>query len=171
MKVASRFTVIPEAFLNGSVADTAANWGRFVNTHGGKGRNLPCDLHNEHHSCCKSSVLPERLALGFERQTGIHPEATAHSRKSDAKDMQIVVEVVLKARILEVIDKRCQSKFPNFSPNPLDRIDKDKMMKWIEKKAIQQSNIQSYTTDSDTEDEEDSERDINVVDEPNEMDY
>ena len=23
-------------------------WGRFVNTHGGKGRNLPCDLHNEH---------------------------------------------------------------------------------------------------------------------------
>ena len=71
--------------------------------------------------------------------------------------MQIVVEVVLKARILEVIDKRCHSKFPNFSPNPLDRIDRDNMMKWIEKKAKQQSNIQSYTTDSDTEDEEDSE--------------
>ena len=59
------------------------------------------------------------------RQTGIHPEATDHSRKSDAKDVQIVVEVVLKARILEVIDKRCQSKFPNFSPNPLDRIERD----------------------------------------------
>ena len=57
----------------------------------------------------------ERLALGFERQTGIHPEATDHSRKSDAKDVQIVVEVVLKARILELIDKRCQSKFPNMS--------------------------------------------------------
>ena len=23
-------------------------WGRFVNTHGGNGRNIPCDLHNEH---------------------------------------------------------------------------------------------------------------------------
>ena len=67
----------------------------------------------------------ERHALGFERQTGIHPEATDHSRKSDAKDVQIVVEVVLKARILEVIDKRCQSKFPTFSPNPLDRIERD----------------------------------------------
>ena len=100
----------------------------------------------------------ERLALGFERQTGIHPEAIAHSRKSDAKDVQIVVQVVLKASILEVIDKRCHSKFPNFSPNPLDRIDGDKMMKWTEKKARQQSNMQSYTTDSDTEDEEDSER-------------
>ena len=47
-----------------------------------------------------------RLALGFERQTGIHPEATDHSRKSDAKDAQIVVVVVLKARIFEVIDNQ-----------------------------------------------------------------
>ena len=23
-------------------------WGRFINTHGGSGRNPPCDLHNEH---------------------------------------------------------------------------------------------------------------------------
>ena len=43
-------------------------------------------------------------------------------------------------------------------------------MEWIEKKAKQESNIQSYTTDSDSEDEEDSERDINVVDELNETD-
>ena len=163
-----------------------------MNTHGGKGCNLPCDLHNEHVNRLYKQLVAnvganftesastraaravsslERLALGFERQTGIHPKTTAQSRKSDVKDVQIVVEVVLKARILEVIDKRCQSKFLNFFPNPLDRIDRDKMMKWIEKKAKQQSNIQSYTTDSDNEDEEDSERDINVVDEPNEMDY
>ena len=108
-----------------------------MNTHGGKGRNLPCDLHNEHvnrlnskHGSASTRAARavssfERLALGFVRQTGIHPEATDHSRKSDAKDVQIVVEVVLKARILEVIDKRCQSKFANFSPNPLDRIERD----------------------------------------------
>ena len=23
-------------------------WNRFINTHGGLGRNIPCDLHNEH---------------------------------------------------------------------------------------------------------------------------
>ena len=23
-------------------------WGRFINTRGGKGQNIPCDLHNEH---------------------------------------------------------------------------------------------------------------------------
>ena len=101
-----------------------------VNPHGGKGHNLPCDLHNEHVNRLYKQLIAnmgavsslERLALGFERQTGIHPEATDHSRKSDAKDVQIVVEVVLKARILY---KRCQSKFPTFSPNPLDRIERD----------------------------------------------
>ncbi|KAL5503021.1 hypothetical protein EMCRGX_G009900 [Ephydatia muelleri] len=85
-------------------------------SHGGKGRNLPCDLHNEHVNRLYKQIYQtwsastraaravssfERLALGFVRQTGIHPEETDHSRKSDAKDVQIVVEVVLKARILE----------------------------------------------------------------------
>ena len=95
-----------------------------MNTHGGKGLNIPCDLHNEHvnklykeiigntganftkfastHAARAVSSL-ERLSLGFERQTGIHQGETAHSRRSDAKDVQIVAEVVLKGRILEVI--------------------------------------------------------------------
>ena len=129
-------------------------WGRFVNTHGGKGLNIPCDLHNEHvnklykeiigntganftkfastHAARAVSSL-ERLSLGFERQTGIHQGETAHSRRSDAKDVQIVAEVVLKGRILELIHERCHSKFSNFSPNPLGRIDRRKMMKWIKK--------------------------------------
>ena len=42
----------------------------------------------------------ERLALGFEKQTGIHREATAHSRRSDAKDVQIVAEVVLRETLM-----------------------------------------------------------------------
>ena len=115
-----------------------------MNTHGGKGLNIPCDLHNEHVNKLYKEIIGntgakfastraaravsslERLSLGFERQTGIHQGETAHSRRSDATDVQIVAEVVLKGRILEVIDKRCHSKFPNFSPNPLDRIDRDK---------------------------------------------
>ena len=55
--------------------------------------------------------------------------------------MRIVAEIVLKGRILEVINGRCHSKFHNFSPNPLYRLDSDKMMKWIEKKAKQHTII------------------------------
>ena len=267
MKVARRFTVIPEAFLNESVPDTGdrvhsyaqvlchfaaivhlftdackegdgecvircwklcmlhfhaerktkyalealrlqfqlvtlqpnlahqLTWGRFVNIHGGKGRNIPCDLHNEHVNKLYKEIIGnmganftefastraaravsslERLALGFERHTGIHPEATAHSRRSDVKDVQIVAEVVLQAKILEVIDERYHSKFPNFSSNPLNRFDMDKMIIWIQKKAKQHSKISdtqsnnSAGSDDDDEDEEDS---AIVVDEINEMDY
>ena len=37
----------------------------------------------------------ERYALGFERQTGNHQEATAHSRGSDVKNVQMVVELLM----------------------------------------------------------------------------
>ena len=267
MKVARRFTVIPEAFLNESVPDTGdrvhsyaqvlchfaaivhlftdackegdgervircwklcmlhfhaerktkyalealrlqfqlvtlqpnlvhqLTWGRFVNTHGGKGQNYPCDLHNEHVNKLYKEIIEnmganftefastraaravsslERLALGFERHTGIHPKATVHSRRSDVKDVQIVAEVVLQAKILEVIDERYHSKFPNFSSNPLNKFDMDKMIIWIQKKAKQHSKISdtqsnnSAGSDDDDEDEEDS---AIVVDEINEMDY
>ena len=125
-------------------------------------KNKSCDLHNEHVNKLYKEIIGnmgakftefastraaravpslERLALGFERQTGIHPEATAHSRRSDAKDVQIVVQVVLKARILEVIDDRCHSKFPNFSSYPLHRFDRDRVIIWIKKKAKQHSKI------------------------------
>ena len=107
-----------------------------MNTHGGKGRNLPCDPHNEHVNRHYKQLIANMGALALVLQEQCPPlrgvllvlrdrHPTDHSRKSDAKDVQIVVEVVLKARILEVIDKRCQSKFPNFSPNPLDRIERD----------------------------------------------
>ena len=90
------------------------------------------------------------------------------------KDVQIVAEVVLQAKILEVIDERYHSKFPNFSSNPLNRFDMDKMIIWIQKKAKQHSKISdtqsnnSAGSDDDDEDEEDS---AIVVDEINEMDY
>ena len=113
-----------------------------MNTHGGKGRNLPCDLHNEHvnrlykqliaNSGAIALVLQEQcpplrglLLVLRDRQASIQRQLITAGIKSDAKDVQIIVEVVLKARMLEVIDKRCQSKFPNFSPNPLDRIERD----------------------------------------------
>ena len=162
-----------------------------MNTHGGKGRNIPCDLHNEHVNKPYKEIIGnmganftefpstraaravsslEKLALGFERQTGIHPEATAHRRRSDVKDVQIVAEVVLQARILEVIDERYHSKVPNFSSNPLNRLDRDKMIIWIQKKVKQHSKISDTSAGSDDDDEDEKDSAI-VVDEINEMDY
>eukprot|EP00731_Ephydatia_muelleri_P013473 Em0007g783a len=149
-------------------------WGRFVNTHGGKG-NMGANFTEFASTRAARAVSSlERLALGFERQTGIHPEATAHSRRTDAKDVQIVVEVVLKARILEVIDDRCHSKFPNFSSNPLHRFDRDRVIIWIKKKAKQHNKISdtlSINSADSVDEDEDEEDSAIVMDEINETDY
>ncbi len=62
-------------------------WGRFVNTHGG---NIPCDLHNEHVNitetastrAARSVTTISHLVESFDSEMGIHPESSAHSRKS-----------------------------------------------------------------------------------------
>lgn len=152
-------------------------WGRFVNTHGGQGRNLSCDLHNEHINhlykdmiCtmganftesastraarCVSSL--ERVANGFDRQTGIHLEATAHSRRADEKDVNIVVEVLLKANIMEVVAERYHSKFLDITLNPLERLNRDKMAQWIKKKAkeyTKRKELSPFVEDNEIENE------------------
>ena len=71
--------------------------------------------------------LLERLALAFDKHTGIHPEATAHSTREDEKHVKMVVDVVVKARVLEEIQNRYHSKFPKFSGNPLHTLNRGKM--------------------------------------------
>ena len=149
-------------------------WGRFVNTHRGPGRNLPCDLHNEHTNKLYKDIISnmgvnftkaastwsarsvsslERLSTGFDRQTGIHPEATAHSRRSDEKDVKIVVDVLQKAKVLVVIKDRAHRMFPKFCPDPLHKLNREKMVQWIKRKAREYTRSETATVyDSDTED-------------------
>lgn len=166
-------------------------WGRFVNTHGGKGRNIPCDLHNEHINKLYKDIVAnmganftevastraaravsslERLALAFDKHTGIHPEATAHTTREDEKDVKMVVDVVLKARVLDEIQNRYHSKFPKFSQNPLHTWNRKKMIEWIQAKAKQHSNISDTHPNPDSEDENDEEIDLTHVD-VDEVDY
>ena len=167
-------------------------WGRFVNTHGGKGRNIPCDLHNEHINklfkemigdmganfteeastrAARSISTLERLAIQYERQTGIHPQTTAHSRRSDEKDVFTIVKAVQKARVLDVVSKRSHSKFHAFSANPLRKLDREKMIKWIKKKAkdyIKRGNVMNAQDCDDDCDNDNDEEDNEEEDEDNE---
>ncbi len=120
-------------------------WGRFINTHGGQGRNLPCDLHNEHINKLFKDIISNmganftkaastwaarsvsslhRISMAFDKQTDIHPEATAHSTKSDEKDVKTVVDVLQKAEVLKVIVNRSHRMFPKFSPDPLHKLNR-----------------------------------------------
>ena len=119
-------------------------WGRFVNTHGGKGRNIPCDLHNEHVNKLYKEIIGnmganftefastraaravsslERLALGFERQTGSSSEGYPGHTHSQlvAVDSGRVVSYPGHRRDLKLYlrDVTTTNKFPPF---PMRRV-------------------------------------------------
>lgn len=98
-------------------------WGRFVNTHGGPGMNIPCDLHNEHINKFFKEVISNmganfteaastrvaravtslaHMAGRFNSESGIHPEATAHTTKSDKTDVMSVVKVLQQRDVLTI---------------------------------------------------------------------
>ena len=96
---------------------------RFANTHGGLGHNIPCDLHNEHINKLFKEIITNmgakfteeastraarsvsslaKIAKIFDSETDIHPEASAHSRKSDEQDVKTVVNMLQQSDVLSI---------------------------------------------------------------------
>ena len=152
-------------------------WGRFVNSHGSKGHNIPCDLHNEHINKLFKDVIRNmganfteiastrvaralttiaHLVEAFDSNTGINPGTTAHSRKSDEGDVRKIVAALLEQEILTVQPlPRYHSSFKTMTPNPLKSLDRPKLEKWIKSKLHQFSNrlavVRDSNADSDTD--------------------
>ena len=89
-------------------------WSRVVNTKGGPGNNVPVDLHNEHlnHAlknavaymganvatnsimqCGKSLNGLMQAVDNFDKENGVHPVSTEHTRSSLVKDENMILEV------------------------------------------------------------------------------
>ena len=150
-------------------------WGRFVNTHGGLGHNIPCDLHNEHVNKLFKEIISnmganfteeastraarsvsslERIAKIFDNETDIHKEASAHSRKSDEKDVKSVVKILQQSKVLSIYSGRCHVNFPTCPSNPLSKLNWDKLYVWIKEKAYNYSKFTFTTvTEHDSEEE------------------
>ena len=86
----------------------------------------------------------DKMAKRFDHQASIHPKATAHSRKSDGKDVKIVVEVVKTTKLLQHIEGRSH----------LHKLNRDAMNKCITTKAKEYNRF-IVTTESESEEEED----------------
>jgi L1 cell adhesion molecule like protein len=120
-------------------------WSRFVNTHGNSvGRNIPCDLHNEHlNRLCKvivqhlgankttKAIKTYSKCLGplyniltkFDDDTGFHSTSPSHTKASDIQDRDLILkELHENAQVFNYISKRCHPSFPNFHRNPLKKL-------------------------------------------------
>ena len=130
-------------------------WGWFINTQGGTGNNIPCDLHNEHVNkifndtiihmgvnfseeattrVARSVTFVSEIAHRFEQQTNIHPECSVHCKKEDYGDLKKVMKVVIKEKLWDTIPGRVQNNFHNITSNPLKFLNMDKLKNWISQK-------------------------------------
>ena len=130
-------------------------WDRFINTKGGSGRNIPCDLHNEHMNKLLKEVIAkmgsnlteealqraarsvstlQALCTHFDQTSGVPFVASCHSTRTDEFDVAKVAAVVTEEALLSVIPGRKHSSFPRIHTNPLWNWNTEKTKKWIEQK-------------------------------------
>ena len=127
-------------------------WNRFVNVKGGLGRNIPCDLHNEHinkllkhaitnmgsnltdvalHRAAQCITSLDSISSTFDAQSGVPHCTSAHSTQSDVKDVKKVMATVRKNKLLTELGNR---ELPGLSLNPLAKWDVQKTKSWITEK-------------------------------------
>ena len=137
-------------------------WGRFINTHGGLGKNIPCDLFNEHMNKLFKEIIQnmgpnmtenaiKRAARSvtalchirdeFDKQSDVPVVTTAHTTRTDEEDVAKVISVLMKNRSLSITPGRKLSQFKQFSMNPLNNLKWDQMKTWIRRKK---SELLSY---------------------------
>lgn len=127
-------------------------WHRFVNTKGGMGKNIPCDLYNDHMNRLIKHIIRnmgsnlteaslQRAAQSvstlhatcqtFDVETGVPYGTHAHS---DTQDVAKVVGVVMQSKLLTPTVGRRHSAFPKLHLDPLHKWDIQKTKSWIERK-------------------------------------
>ena len=133
-------------------------WNRFVNVRGGPGKNIPCDLHNEHvnkqlkyiiqnmgpnliekalQRAARSVSTLQTICERFDRESAVPHTASAHSTKPDIDDVKKVVVTMLKNKLLVRTTKREHKSFPKISLNPLQNWNLENTKEWIEEKKIE----------------------------------
>jgi hypothetical protein len=130
-------------------------WDRFVNTRGGMGNNIPCDLYNEHmnkllkhiivtmgsnltesslQQAARSVSKLQAICRQFDKQSDVPIGTVAHSTRSTTQDITKVIAVVMNEKLLQMIPGRAHSTFQNMKLNPLCNWNKKKTEDWIDKK-------------------------------------
>ena len=130
-------------------------WDRFVNTRGGMGRNIPCDLYNEHvnkllkhiiasmganltagslQRAARSVSTLQTICKQFDRESDVAVGTVAHSTRSDAEDVAKVTNTVLKLQLLQVTPGRAHLAFHKMRLDPLWNWQKEDTKEWIEQK-------------------------------------
>ena len=127
-------------------------WNRTVNTRGGLGKNIPCDLHMEHlNRCVKTamsslssnisdeSVIPvgkcirplSEIMSQFDYVHHIPSESYSHPLKSRQSDIEKIIEQLQSSCVTKLCSNRQHKGYPNFESNMIVALDKVKLYAWM----------------------------------------
>ena len=128
-------------------------WSRVVNTHGGKGKNIPVDLYMEHlNRCLKNYVIglganvSEKtivdcgkslngmigITSNFDCDSSIHRESLHHTTKSSKKDEDMIIkELTSNSKVFDYIPGRVHRAFKEISPNVAPTLKANELFKWL----------------------------------------
>lgn len=168
--------------------DMHIKWDRFINTRGGMGRNIPCDMFNEHinkllkhviasmggnltdealRRAARSVSTLEAVCRQFDTCSGVPSVGHSHSTLSDVHDVGKVMKTVTERELFSTVSGRKHAGFRTISTNPLNGWDMEQTKEWIKKKKAQflkyQGAVkeQSFDSDSECASESDSDEDDN----------
>ena len=128
-------------------------WNRTVNTQGGAGKNISCDLHMEHlNREIKSSIagqgsnvsdqsfvragkcLKKHVAIQqqFDVENRVSSQSGKHSRKSNKKDVDKIVQQLISAEVFKVVEGRQHKYFRSKLSDMFKALPKNELQTWME---------------------------------------
>ena len=127
-------------------------WNRSVNNRGGPGRNVPLDLDLEHDNRCvkeaskelgrnltscaverisHSTKIARELIEKFDTETKIRARSGKHSLKSDQKDLEALIDSLMKEDSMTETPGRKYKHFANFTGGPMLDMEMSSLYRWI----------------------------------------
>lgn len=137
-------------------------WSHVVNTSGGKGKNVPLDLHMEHlnrtvkeHIVSLGANVAEKSILqcgqslkglietceNFDKEMQVR-SSSKHTKVSGANDEKVILKELTKtSHVFDYVPGRVHPSFKTLRPSIAEHIDKGKLLRWIKgkKKQLQDS--------------------------------
>lgn len=159
-------------------------WHRFVNTKGGLGNNIPCDLYNEHvnkqikriiqsmgsnlteaslQRAVRSIAPLQDVCKQFDQESAVPVISSAHSTRSDVKDIGKVVSIVLQQKLITKDPAgRAHQCFPCMPLNPLHNWKQKSTTAWIKQKKKEYVKYHGGFHIAQSEEDTDTDTDIDI---------
>ena len=128
-------------------------WGRFVNWHGGEGKNIANDAQEICNDSSKdvvkgmgankttkvilrasqSSAGVHEIKWSFDKPINIHWVSQTHSARSSVEDELMILQDLTKLRPFRVVSGRCHAHFPDIAISATANLDVGELFTWVER--------------------------------------